>query len=132
MFAGFGQLTQMLMGLASGRVVMALEGGHDLTAICDASEACVSALLGDLVRQSECQRVIHVSRPYSASVGHSFSAQSITEMLLVVHAQCIQCIWIVHLYKSDSDGVGCVDFPVVLLWLFGADRQQNIRSTRAL
>lgn len=25
---------------------MALEGGHDLTAICDASEACVTALLG--------------------------------------------------------------------------------------
>ncbi|XP_029945545.1 histone deacetylase 5 isoform X2 [Salarias fasciatus] len=44
----FGQLTQLLMGLAGGRVVLALEGGHDLTAICDASEACVSALLGDL------------------------------------------------------------------------------------
>ncbi|XP_062295073.1 histone deacetylase 5 isoform X2 [Scomber scombrus] len=43
----FGQLTQLLMDLAGGRVVMALEGGHDLTAICDASEACVSALLGD-------------------------------------------------------------------------------------
>ncbi|XP_041855008.1 histone deacetylase 5 isoform X2 [Melanotaenia boesemani] len=43
----FGQLTQLLMGLAGGRVVMALEGGHDLTAICDASEACVSSLLGD-------------------------------------------------------------------------------------
>lgn len=57
-FAGFGQLTEMLMALAGGRVVMALEGGHDLTAICDASEACVSALLGDLVRRSECQRVI--------------------------------------------------------------------------
>uniref|UniRef100_A0A672FYZ0 histone deacetylase n=1 Tax=Salarias fasciatus TaxID=181472 RepID=A0A672FYZ0_SALFA len=47
----FGQLTQLLMGLAGGRVVLALEGGHDLTAICDASEACVSALLGDLVSQ---------------------------------------------------------------------------------
>lgn len=34
------------MKLAGGRVVLALEGGHDLTAICDASEACVSALLG--------------------------------------------------------------------------------------
>lgn len=73
MLTGFGQLTQLLMGLAGGRVVMALEGGHDLTAICDASEACVSALLGDLVRQSECQRVIHVDLPYSAGVGRSFS-----------------------------------------------------------
>ncbi|XP_075436498.1 histone deacetylase 5 [Ascaphus truei] len=42
----FGHLTKQLMTLAGGRVVMALEGGHDLTAICDASEACVSALLG--------------------------------------------------------------------------------------
>ncbi|XP_047212165.1 histone deacetylase 5-like isoform X2 [Girardinichthys multiradiatus] len=44
----FGKLTQLLMELAGGRVVMSLEGGHDLTAICDASEACVYALLGDL------------------------------------------------------------------------------------
>ncbi|XP_069093959.1 histone deacetylase 5 isoform X8 [Pleurodeles waltl] len=42
----FGHLTKQLMKLAGGRVVLALEGGHDLTAICDASEACVSALLG--------------------------------------------------------------------------------------
>ncbi len=39
------------MGLAGGRLVLALEGGHDLTAICDASEACVSALLGNEVRR---------------------------------------------------------------------------------
>lgn len=38
------------MTLAGGRVVLALEGGHDLTAICDASEACVSALLSVEVR----------------------------------------------------------------------------------
>lgn len=48
--AGFGHLTKQLMTLAGGRVVLALEGGHDLTAICDASEACVSALLGLEVR----------------------------------------------------------------------------------
>uniref|UniRef100_A0AAY4DHW7 Histone deacetylase n=1 Tax=Denticeps clupeoides TaxID=299321 RepID=A0AAY4DHW7_9TELE len=46
----FGYLTKQLMGLAGGRLVLALEGGHDLTAICDASEACVSALLGNEVR----------------------------------------------------------------------------------
>lgn len=38
------------MALAGGRLVLVLEGGHDLTAICDASEACVSALLGNEVR----------------------------------------------------------------------------------
>jgi len=40
------------MTLAGSRVVLALEGGHDLTAICDASEACVAALLGQEVRRS--------------------------------------------------------------------------------
>ncbi|KAL7379433.1 hypothetical protein ABVT39_027475 [Epinephelus coioides] len=53
----FSQLTQLLMGLAGGRVVMALEGGHDLTAICDASEACVSALLGDPVNTGPVSRL---------------------------------------------------------------------------
>ncbi|XP_006866852.1 PREDICTED: histone deacetylase 4 [Chrysochloris asiatica] len=43
----FGYLTKQLMSLAGGRIILALEGGHDLTAICDASEACVSALLGN-------------------------------------------------------------------------------------
>lgn len=47
--SGFGHLTKQLMKLAGGRVVLALEGGHDLTAICDASESCVAALLGDEV-----------------------------------------------------------------------------------
>ncbi|XP_037702451.1 histone deacetylase 7 isoform X2 [Choloepus didactylus] len=45
----FGYLTQQLMSLAEGALVLALEGGHDLTAICDASEACVAALLGNKV-----------------------------------------------------------------------------------
>ncbi|XP_028928530.1 histone deacetylase 7 isoform X4 [Ornithorhynchus anatinus] len=45
----FGYMTQQLMSLAGGAVVLALEGGHDLTAICDASEACVAALLGSTV-----------------------------------------------------------------------------------
>ncbi|NXS61732.1 HDAC7 deacetylase, partial [Brachypteracias leptosomus] len=43
----FGYMTKQLMSLAGGALVLALEGGHDLTAICDASEACVSALLGN-------------------------------------------------------------------------------------
>ncbi|XP_029450962.1 histone deacetylase 7 isoform X3 [Rhinatrema bivittatum] len=43
----FGYMTEQLMTLAGGGVILALEGGHDLTAICDASEACVSALLGN-------------------------------------------------------------------------------------
>lgn len=44
------------MTLAGGRLVLALEGGHDLTAICDASEACVAALLGQEVRAAPAAR----------------------------------------------------------------------------
>uniref|UniRef100_A0AAR2IZ14 histone deacetylase n=1 Tax=Pygocentrus nattereri TaxID=42514 RepID=A0AAR2IZ14_PYGNA len=89
----FGFLTRQLMGLAGGRVVLALEGGHDLTAICDASEACVSALLGledpfpeDVLLQKpntngvlSLQRVLQIQsqywsclKPLMGSVGLSF------------------------------------------------------------
>ncbi|KAA0713018.1 Histone deacetylase 4 [Triplophysa tibetana] len=43
----FGFLTRKLMELAEGRVVMVLEGGYDLSTLCDASQACVGALLGN-------------------------------------------------------------------------------------
>ncbi|XP_056316154.1 histone deacetylase 7 isoform X2 [Danio aesculapii] len=43
----FGWLTQKLMELAEGRVVLVLEGGYELGSLCDASQACVSALLGN-------------------------------------------------------------------------------------
>ncbi|XP_018581268.1 histone deacetylase 7-like isoform X3 [Scleropages formosus] len=56
----FGYMTQQLMQLAGGRVVLVLEGGYDLTAICDASEACVSALLGV---ESLCPRTLYGSLP---------------------------------------------------------------------
>ncbi|KAG8452618.1 hypothetical protein GDO86_004414 [Hymenochirus boettgeri] len=79
----FGHMTRQLMSLAEGRVVLALEGGHDLTSICDASEACVSALLGneldpvpeETLRQRPNQNavrsletVIHVQGKYWSSV----------------------------------------------------------------
>uniref|UniRef100_A0A3P8YPJ1 Histone deacetylase n=1 Tax=Esox lucius TaxID=8010 RepID=A0A3P8YPJ1_ESOLU len=73
----FGFLTRQLMGLAGGRVIMALEGGHDLTAICDASEACVSAM-----KQFRCivyKWIIGFSgqywqslKPFTSSVGLSY------------------------------------------------------------
>uniref|UniRef100_T1JB29 Histone deacetylase n=1 Tax=Strigamia maritima TaxID=126957 RepID=T1JB29_STRMM len=45
--ACFGHMTRQLMQLANGKVVLALEGGYDLPAICDASQECVRVLLGD-------------------------------------------------------------------------------------
>uniref|UniRef100_K1QM87 Histone deacetylase n=1 Tax=Magallana gigas TaxID=29159 RepID=K1QM87_MAGGI len=45
--ACFGHMTRELMSLADGRLVLALEGGYDLPSICDATELCIKALLGD-------------------------------------------------------------------------------------
>ena len=42
-------MTQQLKALAGGKLVMALEGGYDLPSICDSSEMCIQALLGDEV-----------------------------------------------------------------------------------
>ncbi|XP_077580078.1 histone deacetylase 7 [Stigmatopora nigra] len=91
----FSFLTRQLMSLAGGRLVLSLEGGHDLTAICDASEACVSALLGAQDSLSEkvllqnpndnairsLQTVIQIQsqywqsvKAYSGSVGLSYLA----------------------------------------------------------
>ncbi|XP_056321866.1 histone deacetylase 4 isoform X1 [Danio aesculapii] len=84
----FGYLTKQLMGLAGGRLVLALEGGHDLTAICDASEACVSALLGneldpipeDILQQrpnanaiQSMEKVLEVQNKYWRSLQRSVS-----------------------------------------------------------
>lgn len=54
-------MTQQLMNLAGGAVVLALEGGHDLTAICDASEACVAALLGNKVSPRAPSQLSYIS-----------------------------------------------------------------------
>jgi histone deacetylase 4/5 len=43
----FGYMTKQLMTLAKGKLVLTLEGGYDLPSICDCSQECVSALLGD-------------------------------------------------------------------------------------
>ncbi|XP_005377402.1 PREDICTED: histone deacetylase 9 isoform X3 [Chinchilla lanigera] len=79
----FGHLTKQLMTLVDGRAVLALEGGHDLTAICDASEACVNALLGneleplaeDILHQTpnmnavaSLQKIIEIQSKYWKSV----------------------------------------------------------------
>lgn len=57
------------MTLAGGRVVLALEGGHDLTAICDASEACVSALLSVEVRDAGRGWEMGTCRPGAEGLG---------------------------------------------------------------
>jgi acetoin utilization deacetylase AcuC-like enzyme len=44
-------MTRELMSLAGGKVVLSLEGGYELTSICDAAEMCTTALLGDEVSE---------------------------------------------------------------------------------
>jgi len=45
--AGYAALTRRVLGLARGRVVLALEGGYNLDAIARSSAECVRTLLGD-------------------------------------------------------------------------------------
>jgi histone deacetylase 6 len=47
--AGYGQLTHLLSGLASGKLVVALEGGYNVKAISKSAAAVTSVLLGDPV-----------------------------------------------------------------------------------
>ena len=44
-------MTRLLMSLASGKVVLVLEGGYDIPSICDSSEICVQALIDEEVRE---------------------------------------------------------------------------------
>ena len=44
--AGYAHLTHMLTGLAGGRVIVALEGGYNLTAISNSALACAGVLVG--------------------------------------------------------------------------------------
>ncbi|KAJ8731080.1 hypothetical protein PYW07_004244 [Mythimna separata] len=45
--ACFAHMTRELSQLANGKLVLALEGGYDLPAMCDCAQECVRALLGD-------------------------------------------------------------------------------------
>ena len=49
--AGYAHMTAMLQTLASGRVVVALEGGYNLCSIAASAQAVVQTLLGDAVPQ---------------------------------------------------------------------------------
>ncbi|XP_039179394.1 histone deacetylase 4 isoform X3 [Crotalus tigris] len=94
----FGYLTKQLMGLAEGRIILALEGGHDLTAICDASEACVSALLGnglDPIPEEILQQTANVNAVHSiekvieihSKYWHSLQRYSSTVSYSLIDAQ---------------------------------------------
>ncbi|XP_057631606.1 histone deacetylase 5 isoform X2 [Chionomys nivalis] len=88
----FGHLTRQLMTLAGGRVVLALEGGHDLTAICDASEACVSALLS--VELQPLDEAVLQQKP-------SVNAVATLEKVIEIQSKHWSCV------QRFATGLGC-------------------------
>ena len=59
----FGHMTQQLMSLANGKLVLVLEGGYDLPGICDASETCVRALLGEKLPDFKKEELVRTPSP---------------------------------------------------------------------
>ncbi|XP_074486009.1 histone deacetylase 7-like isoform X4 [Sebastes fasciatus] len=129
----FGFLTRQLMSLAGGRVVLALEGGHDLKAICDASEACVSALLGmeveplsqSVLDQKPCenavkslQRVIQVQGEYWQSVKDSAA----TVDLSYLQAQRRRL-------RRDSDSEAIIAIASLSMGAVASDNEQPEKLT---
>ena len=43
----FAHLTQQLMGLADGKLVLSLAGGYHMETLAEATAQCMAALLGD-------------------------------------------------------------------------------------
>lgn len=48
----FSYMTNQLMKLADGKVVLVLEGGYELNALAECGKACVNALLGREVKEN--------------------------------------------------------------------------------
>lgn len=52
--AGYAQMTQLLSSACSGKVVVVIEGGYNLTAVANSSEAVVSTLFHPLAPRNSC------------------------------------------------------------------------------
>ncbi|XP_039760371.1 histone deacetylase 6 isoform X1 [Pararge aegeria] len=58
----YGRMTQMLRGLAGGRIILCLEGGYNITSISYAMTMCTKALLGDpMLHHYEPKLSVHCS-----------------------------------------------------------------------
>ncbi|KAF7639704.1 Hist_deacetyl domain-containing protein [Meloidogyne graminicola] len=85
----FGYLTRTLRQFANGRVVLALEGGYDLSSICDAAEECVKALCS-----TESVDVDFISQLSSESLEQvpNQSAQETIQKVIAVHKKHWPCL----------------------------------------
>ncbi|KAM9752643.1 histone deacetylase 6 isoform 2-T2 [Menidia menidia] len=93
---GFQLLTHMLMSLAGGRLVLALEGGYNLQATAEGAAACVRALLG-----GACPPLAPPTTPSDSAL------QSISQTVAALrpHWTCLQGLDGVPLAASSADGV---------------------------
>ncbi|KAI5645052.1 histone deacetylase domain-containing protein [Phthorimaea operculella] len=53
----YGRMTQLLRGLAGGRIILCLEGGYNITSISYAMTMCTKALLGDPIKHHHDPRI---------------------------------------------------------------------------
>lgn len=58
---GYGVMTHMLTALAGGKIVIALEGGYNLSSISASMAACVGVLLGDPVPDDDYEQMGHTA-----------------------------------------------------------------------
>ena len=92
--AGYGEMTQMLMELAGGRIVLALEGGYNLDSISHAFAACTSALLG----QTLPRRAPGVCRPEAKRIiGECLQSIYLSTCFCCLPAE--NCFCVSHLFS---------------------------------
>uniref|UniRef100_A0A914ICJ4 histone deacetylase n=1 Tax=Globodera rostochiensis TaxID=31243 RepID=A0A914ICJ4_GLORO len=81
----FGYFTRTLTQFANGRVVLALEGGYELSAICDSAEECVKALC------SNGGEITQLSAETLEQIPNN-SAQETIQKVIAVHKKHWPCL----------------------------------------
>uniref|UniRef100_A0AAV2M4Q9 Histone deacetylase n=1 Tax=Knipowitschia caucasica TaxID=637954 RepID=A0AAV2M4Q9_KNICA len=121
----FGFLTRQLMSVAGGRMVLVLEGGHQVQSLCDSAEACVRALLGHemeplpscVLERKPCanavqslQSVVHVQSEYwsslldtSSSLSMSYSEGQRSRIHRDLDSETVQAIAALSVHPLHSD-----------------------------
>ena len=99
---GYALLTSLLMGIAGGKVVIALEGGYNLRSISQSSAACVATLLGDPVGPDLVLRHDSAATPGATRValGPTQGARWAIRKTVAAHAKH----WALLCALEDDDG----------------------------
>ncbi|XP_037075472.1 histone deacetylase 4-like [Pollicipes pollicipes] len=96
--ACFAWMTRQLMTLANGKVALALEGGYEISAICDATEQTMRALLSDEVQpisdeelsRKPCQAAIAtLQKTIAIQVPHWPCVKRTAHLVALSHAEAL-------------------------------------------